>query len=475
MSESLQRLLDAQRQAFATEPYPSLKVRLDRLQRLRQMLDRNEGEIVAAINADFGGRSPYETRLTELFVLRQSLLHARKHLWQWMRMRRVPTVIYLRPGSSRLLSQPLGVVGVISPWNFPLLLSLGPALAALAAGNRVLIKPSEHTPQFSALLQRIVGASFAPEEMCVITGDEDVGKALSGSRLDHLFFTGSTAVGRRVAQEAARNLTPVTLELGGKSPAILDASCDMETAIMSIAFAKFLNAGQTCIAPDYLMVPRGMAGHAVELLASAVARLYPSLGDNADFSAIINDQHHARLQGLLGEARTAGARVIELNPAQEQLAAAGRKFLPTLVLDAPAHARLMSEEIFGPVLPIIEYDSPGEAIAHVNSGEKPLAMYWFGSDQTVRERMLREVIVGGVTINDCLVHFLQEYLPFGGVGASGTGAYHGEWGFRTFSQEKPVFYQSRFNGAALFHPPFGKRLDWLLKLLDKLRAAGIRS
>jgi coniferyl-aldehyde dehydrogenase len=413
-------------------------------------------------------RSAHETRLAELFVVRAAIRHARKHLTDWMRPQRIATGLHFRPSYNRLLRQPLGVVGIISPWNYPIQLSLGPALAALAAGNRVLLKPSELTPRFSELLDRLVRASFAADELSVVNGGVELGQAFVGLPFDHLFFTGSTQVGRQVAQAAGANLTPVTLELGGKSPAIIDASCNIPAAAASIAYGKFLNAGQTCIAPDYLLVPAGLAERVADQLKAAITRLYPTLISNPDYTAIIDTRHRDRLLAMVQEARDGGSRIVEVNPMGERFDERTRKFPPTLVLGAAASMRLMREVIFGPLLPIVEYDQLDQAIATVNRGDRPLALYWFGRSVTNRDRVLRETISGGVTINDCLWHLAQEAQPFGGVGPSGTGSYHGEWGFRTFSKEKPVFYQARLKGTRLFHPPYGKTFDIMLRLLKRI-------
>lgn len=463
----LQQLFIAQQQAFAADSDPSHAVRMDRLARLQTLMGEHEAALIAAIDADFGGRSHHETRMAELFVLRAGIRHAQSHLKRWMRPQRVATALHFLPGSNRLLAQPLGVVGIISPWNYPLQLALGPALAALAAGNRVLLKPSELTPRLSALLAELVARYYAPEEMAVVTGDASIGQAFASLPFDHLFFTGSTQVGRQIAQLAAANLTPVTLELGGKSPAILDASCRMTSSLQRIAFGKLLNAGQTCVAPDYLLVPRGQAAGVAQQLAEAMGRLYPRLHDNPDYTAIISPRHRARLQAMVEEARAAGGQVIEVNPAGEQLGQS-RKLAPTLILGATASMRVLQEEIFGPVLPILEYETPEQAIAHVRQGPRPLALYWFGEDAARREQVLRQTHAGGVTINDCLWHLVQEEQPFGGVGESGMGAYHGRWGFDTFSKRKPVFRQARFNGGTLLHPPYGKKFEWVMGLIRRL-------
>ncbi|TGQ74900.1 coniferyl aldehyde dehydrogenase [Mesorhizobium sp. M00.F.Ca.ET.186.01.1.1] len=457
-----------QRAAFAAQPFPDIGVRRDRLNRLLALTERHESEICAAIDADFGGRSAHETRLAELFVVRAGIRHALSHVKGWMRPRRVATTLPFLPGTNRLVPQPLGVVGIVSPWNYPFQLAIAPVTAALAAGNRVLVKPSELTPAFSALLARLVAEHFAPDELSVITGDAEIGKTFVSMPFDHLLFTGSTAVGRQVALAAAANLTPVTLELGGKSPAIFDQSCDLDAAAASVAYGKLLNAGQTCIAPDYLLVPKGQAAAVTAKLATAMARLYPRLRDNPDYTAIVSDRHYQRLRDMVAEARAAGADVVEVNPAGEDLAATGKKLPPTLVSNADRELRLMREEIFGPVLPIVEYASLDDAIAYVNQADRPLALYWFGRDAGNRQRILHETVAGGVTINDCMLHLVQENQPFGGVGASGMGAYHGEWGFRTFSKEKPVFTQSRLSAGSLLRPPYGKTFERLFSLLRRI-------
>ena len=457
----------AQKRAFAADPDPPVAARRQRLDRLLALIDDHEDAFVAAVDADFGGRAAQETRIAELFVTRSAILYARRRLARWMRTRRVPTALPFLPGRNRLAPQPLGVVGIVSPWNYPIQLTLCPLAAALAAGDRALIKPSELTPRVSALLAELAAKYFDPDLVSVIVGDAEIGKAFVALPFDHLLFTGSTAVGRQVAAAAAANLTPITLELGGKSPAIFDPSCNLAQASARVAAGKLFNAGQTCVAPDYLLVPRGQADAAAAALATAMARLYPTLVANPDYTAIISERHRARLADLAVEARDAGARVVEINPANESFAGS-RKLAPTLVIGAPPTSRLMREEIFGPLLPIVEYDQVEDAIAFVNRGDRPLALYWFGRDAARRARVLSETITGGVTVNDCLLHFVQEGQPCGGVGASGVGAYHGEWGFRTFSKLKPVFHQSNLSGFPLLRPPYGKVTDWILGALKRL-------
>jgi len=460
----------AQRAAFASEMNPSLAVRRDRLGRLLLLTQTHQRAIIDAISADFGHRSRHETDLADIFVVISAIRHTQRHLRKWMKARRVPTPLHLLPASSELIRQPLGVVGVISPWNYPCQLALLPVAAALAAGNRAMLKPSELTPRFSALLQRIVADAFAPDEFAVLPGDVELGRAFSHLPFDHLFFTGSTAVGRQVALAAAANLTPVTLELGGKSPAIVDADCDLPVAARRLAFAKMLNAGQTCVAPDYMLVPRARADAFVAEMQKAVAAMYPTTVDNPDYTSVVSDRHYQRLAHLVADAKAHGATAVPMVAAVEPpevTEASARKFPPTLLVGVDDAMAVMNEEIFGPVLPVVPYDSLDEAIAYVNRHPRPLALYWFGANGEHRDRVLTGTISGGVTTNDACWHVSQEYLPFGGVGASGMGAYHGERGFLTFTLEKPVFHQARINGIALFRPPYGRRFEAIVSLLKR--------
>ncbi len=464
---SLASLLEAQRGAHRAHPFPSRAERVDRLRRLGEMTERHQQALVEAIAADFGHRSGQETRLTDLLMVGAAIRHAMRHLGGWMKPRRAHTALHFLPGSNRLVRQPLGVVGVIAPWNYPYQLAIGPALAALAAGNRVMIKPSEYTPRFSALLQEIVAAQFDAAELTVVTGGVEVAQGFSALPFDHLVFTGSTATGRHVALAAARNLTPVTLELGGKSPAIVDPSADIAALARSLAFGKLLNAGQTCIAPDYVLVHRSQRDALVAALTRAARQMYGERADNPDYTAIINATHYARLQSLVDEAVQMGARAV--TPTFQAPGAGTRKFPPTLLLDTQPGMRVMQEEIFGPVLPVVTYDGDvGEAIAYINARDKPLALYWYGRDARSRDRVIEGTVSGGVTVNDCIWHFAQESQPFGGVGASGMGAYHGEWGFRAFSKEKPVFQQARLNGMGLLYPPYGKTFERMVRLLKAI-------
>jgi coniferyl-aldehyde dehydrogenase len=464
LAERLQLALQQQRAAFAAEPLPTLAARQDRLRRVRALVGRHAEAIASAIAQDFGHRARQESLLADVFAVSAAARHAQAHVRGWMRTRRVPTQVHFLPGHNRLMPQPLGVVGIVAPWNYPVHLALIPAVAALAAGNRVMIKPSELTPATSALLAATVAEHFAPDEMQVITGDAQVGRAFTELPFDHLFFTGSTAVGRLVAQAAAKNLTPVTLELGGKSPAIVDRSADLARTAERLAFGKLFNAGQTCVAPDYVLAPREQVQPLADALRAAMRRLYPRVADNPDYTSIAAPRHLERLQRLLADARQRGARVLPTHDEQP----ADRRLVPHLLLDVSDEMAVMQEEIFGPLLPILGYDRLDEALTYVQSHDRPLALYWFGEDTAVQQRVLAETHAGGVTINDCIWHLGQENQPFGGVGASGMGAYHGEWGFRTFSKDKPVFVQSRLAGTWLFQPPYGPRFDRMLALLRRL-------
>jgi coniferyl-aldehyde dehydrogenase len=466
-ADALRALLRAQQAAFQSDMSPSLAVRLDRLKRLNLLIESHAKEFSAAISSDFGTRSPVEIRITETLVLQSGIRYAIRHLSRWMKARRVSTALAYRPGKSMIMRQPLGVVGIISPWNYPLQLALAPLIGALAAGNRAMLKPSELTPAFSQALAEAVARTFAADEVSVVTGDALVGKQFAALPFDHLVFTGSTAVGREVAQAAAKNLTPVTLELGGKSPAIIDASCDLDGVIDRIAWGKLINAGQTCIAPDYMLVPRGEVDRFVALLRISMTRLYPKFRSNPDYSGIISERHLRRLRELIEDARGRGASVIEVAPSDSTLAAADRQLPPTLLLNVTDSMRVMSEEIFGPILPIIPYDNLVEALAYVNRHERPLALYWFGQNSAARDQVLAGTIAGGVSINDTLLHIAQEGLPFGGVGASGQGHYHGEFGFRQFSKEKPVFIQSRFSGGGLIRPPYKPSIERVLGWISR--------
>jgi len=464
----LDRLFSLQRAAFARERYPDLRTRVDRLARLKSLVTDNEARFAAAVDSDFGDRSEHETRLAELYIVAAEIADAQANLPRWMRSERVATPLHLQPGRARIERQPLGVAGIISPWNYPVQLALAPALGALAAGNRVLLKPSELTPATSALLHELVAARFGEDEFAVILGDAQVGQAFTRLPFDHLFFTGSTVVGRHVALAAAENLTPVTLELGGKSPALFAPDADLALCAPRLMSGKLLNAGQTCIAPDYALVPADRFDAFVTAARAAAARLYPSYAGNPDYTAIINERHYLRLTALIDDARAKGATIVTLAAAGEKLEPGSRKLPPVLILGVNDTMAVMREEIFGPLLPVEAYANVGEAVAKINGRPHPLAFYYFGRDRTECGNVLRQTLAGGVTVNDTLWHFVHKNLPFGGVGASGSGAYHGEATFLTFSHRKAVFVQPRFAASRMLYPPYGKLFEKVLGLLGRL-------
>jgi coniferyl-aldehyde dehydrogenase len=461
MQETLSRMKAAHRKAGA----PTYEKRIEWLDRLETLTLKHKHEWAKAISDDFGNRSTHESLLAEIFIIHGGIKYARDHLREWMEIEPRDTGMVFMPARVELIPQPLGVVGIISPWNYPVQLALAPLVGALAAGNRAMIKPSELVPATSALMKRILGEYFESDEVAVFPGGVEVGAEFGKLPFDHLVFTGSTRVGKIVMRAAAENLTPVTLELGGKSPTIVADDFSLTEAASVIMNGKLLNAGQTCIAPDYVMVPKAKLEPFVGACKEAVAKMYPRLADNGDYTSIVNAQHYDRLQGYVTDAKEKGAKVVECNPAGEKLDPAKRKMLPTLVLSPSEETAVMQEEIFGPVLPVITYEKLDDAIDYVNDHARPLALYYFSHDSESIDRVLENTITGGVSINATMLHIAQDDLPFGGVGPSGMGHYHAKEGFDSFTKKKPVFYQSRLNGAALLRPPYGKVIDFMLGLL----------
>ncbi len=466
--DSLASRFSRVQQAARIDPNPPREVRERRLQTLDRLLLDNEAAIADAVRRDFGHRSPAETRLLELFPSHSAIRHARRNLARWMRPEGRSVSLWFQPARAELRYQPLGVVGIIVPWNYPVFLAAAPLASALAAGNRVLVKMSEATPATAALFAGLVGRHFADDEVSVVEGDARVAQAFSQLPFDHLFFTGSTPVGRHVMRAAAENLTPVTLELGGKSPAIIGpgsaTGAGLAHAVERIIIGKCLNAGQTCIAPDYVLLPAGCEQAFIRHARQVVAACYPDIGRSADYSTIIDQRQYDRLAASLGEARDAGAQIVELAPGAATDALA-RRLPPLALLDLPAELRLMREEIFGPLLPLLPYNDISEAIEFVKQRPRPLALYYFDNDSARIARVLDETVSGGVTINDTILHIAQDDLPFGGVGPSGMGRYHGFAGFETFSIRKSVFRQSRLSAVGLFKPPYGKLFARLSGLL----------
>jgi coniferyl-aldehyde dehydrogenase len=463
-------IFERQRAAYLAAPYPTLDARKRKLDALHALVRGNIAEIHAAINADFGHRSRDETLLTEIMGTLKSITYAKRKLRGWMKPRSRPVDINFKPATARLMPQPLGVVGVMAPWNYPFGLVLKPLISAIAAGNRVMIKPSEVTPSVAALLRTLLAKVFDEDEVAVIEGDARVAEVFIDLPFDHLLFTGSTQVGKLVMAAAAKHLTPLTLELGGKSPAIIDARIDMRRAVKSIATGKLLNCGQTCTAPDYVMVPKARLEEFVSTFSALAREMYPKIGANDDYTSVVNARHHQRLQHYLDDAAAKGARIVAVADGHSADAdlSGGHKLMPTLVVEPSEDTAIMREEIFGPLLIVIGYDSIGEAIAYINRRPRPLALYVFTDDREIEAEVMANTVSGGVTVNDTLLHYTQESLPFGGVGHSGFGAYHGEKGFETFSHLKPIFRQSKLNALDMLRPPYNKTSRWLLERIIRM-------
>jgi coniferyl-aldehyde dehydrogenase len=461
---TLRALFEAQRTAFAAAPAGHAE-RVEALRGLDRLLARRQHDIADAVSEDFGGRARAETLALELLPVRNEIRHACASLKRWMRPRRARVQWQCWPATARISCQPLGVVGIVSSWNYPVFLALAPLTAALAAGNHALVKTSELAPATAAVLQAIVRELFPPAYASIVTGGADTAAAFVRLPFDHLLFTGSARVGRLVMQAAAENLVPVTLELGGKSPAIVHPTYPLQTAAARIVTGKLYTAGQTCVAPDYVLVPAERRDAFVQAAAAAIQRMYPTLADNQDYTRIINPHHYARLSALLEDARRMGATVLQVKPPEEVCDARNRVFPPTLVTGVTPDMAIMREEIFGPILPVVEYGRVDEAIAFVNARPHPLALYYFDHDSQRVKGVLDRVIAGGVTVNDCVFHAGQTRLPFGGVGPSGMGRYHGFAGFQTFSRTTSVLYQRRWSALPLLRPPYGAAAKRILSFL----------
>lgn len=452
-------LLHLQRSAFLHDGPPNLELRRARLTRLRTAVLAHREELKDAVSADFGNRSRHETDLMELACVIQSIDYLSRNLRRFTKRERRHVEFSYHSARAYVEYQPLGVVGVMAPWNYPLSLTLVPLATALAAGNRAILKPSELTPRASEVMQRMLAEAFSEEEVAVVLGGPGVGAAFSALPFDHLLFTGSTQVGRKIMSAAGENLVPVTLELGGKSPAIVARGHVNDRTMERVVYGKLSNAGQTCVAPDYALVHEEDVETFVSQYAATVQRFYPDGLGNRDYTTIISDHHYQRLSGLVNDARSNGARVIEIGDRPLNMPGRERTMLPTLVINAGDDSSLMQEEIFGPVLPVRSYRSIDEAIAYVNARPRPLALYYFGNEDSDCTRVLARTTSGNVGINNTLMHVAQDDLPFGGVGPSGMGAYHGIEGFRTMSHAKGVFVQGRWSFPSMLHAPFGKLAD----------------
>lgn len=461
-------ILARQRAAFMDELPVGAAIRKDRLKRAIALLKDNSPALTAALSEDFGHRSRMQSQFTDIAGSVGPLSHALKHVDDWMKpeKRSVDFPLNLMGAKARVEFQPKGVVGVISPWNFPVNLTFGPLAQIFAAGNRAMVKPSEFTPETSDLMARLAAKYFDSTELSFVNGGPDVGKAFAALPFDHLIFTGATGIARHILRAAAENLVPVTLELGGKSPVIMGSSADVEMTTRRVAMGKMLNAGQICLAPDYMLVPRAKEAAVVDGLRRAAAEMYPALLSNDDYTSIVNGHHRERLQALIDDAREKGADIVEVNPAGEDFTGANSNKMPLTIVRSPTDdMAVMQEEIFGPVLPIRTYDRVEDAAAYVNGRDRPLGLYYFGTDSDEEERVLSTTISGGVTVNDVVMHVSVEDLPFGGIGPSGMGHYHGRDGFRTFSHAKSIYTQPKLDVAKLagLMPPYGDKLRKTIK------------
>ena len=454
-------ILAAQRAAFMAELPVPMATRKDRLNRAAAMITDNADRFCDALSEDFGHRSREQSMLTDLAASVAPIRHAVKNLEKWSRRdtRSVQFPLGLLGARAWVEYQPKGVVGIIAPWNFPVQLVMGPLAGIFAAGNRAMVKTSEFTPVTAALFEEVCPKFFAAEELSFLSGGPDVGKAFAELPFDHLLFTGATSIGKHILHAAADNLVPVTLELGGKSPVIVGKSADIRQTTERVALGKMLNAGQICLAPDYMIVPTDQERAVVEGLKTAASAMYPTVLANPDYTAIVNDRHFQRLTDWLDDARAKGATVETVNPANEDFGSSNARKMPLhIVTDVTDDMTIMQEEIFGPILPIRRYSDIDDAIAQVNAKDRPLGLYYFGSDEAERTRVTDRTISGGVTVNDVIFHVSMEELPFGGVGPSGMGSYHGPDGFKTFSHAKAVYKQPKIDVAKLagLKPPYGK-------------------
>ena len=469
--QEMEKILNLQKKLYIEEETPSLELRQDRLNRCVEMLKKYNVEILDAIQEDFGNRDSKAGFMSEIMSTIGSINYAKENVKKWMKDEKrksnssqpfaIRTVMSLLGAKSWIKYQPLGTVGVISPWNFPINLVLAPLGTIFAAGNRVMIKPSEFTPVTSDLTEKMFSEFFDVSEAAVFTGGPDVAAAFSALSFDHLLFTGSTQTGKLVMKSASENLVPVTLELGGKSPVIVDENADLKNTATKVMRGKTMNAGQICLAPDYVMVPKGKSEDFVKESETAVKSMYENLKYNQSYTSVINEKHYDRLNSLLEDAKEKGADIRVINPADEDFSQQEvHKIPPTLVLNPTDDMDIMKEEIFGPLLPVKEYEDFQETIGHVNSKDRPLGLYYFGNDKKRENDVLNNTISGGVTLNDVIWHIGQEDIPFGGVGPSGTGNYHGFDGFKNFSHAKAIYKQFSADLLAPMMPPYkGKQFE----------------
>ncbi|MBV1882513.1 MAG: coniferyl aldehyde dehydrogenase [Pseudomonadales bacterium] len=465
----LNEILTKQKSAFLKRGFTTYEDRISALSTLQTALGEYKQRIIDAVMSDFGHRSPHETSMTEVLATMGEIATTKKHLKKWMKHQKAPFSLNTATGTGKILYQPKGVVGIMSAWNYPVFLCTGPLVGVIAAGNHAMIKPSDLSQAAGEVLGEMFEKFFDPEYITIVNGDVTASIEFSKLPFNHLVYTGGTEVGRMVMVEAAKNLCPVTLEMGGKSPTLISEDYPIETAVTRIQTGKCMNAGQTCIAPDYVLLPKNKEQEFVAEYMKQADERYPSIVDNQDITWIINDRHYSRVNGLIDDAKEKGAKVHQSNPKNETIPEGTRVIPYTVVTDVTDDMEIMNQEIFGPVLPIVTYTNKDDAINYIRERAHPLALYYFDNDKSEVERVVKNTVSGGVTVNDSVLHAFHENMPFGGIGPSGLGGYHGFDGFREFSHMKGVLYQGRFSAAKLLKAPYGdRRMKIFDYLIDKL-------
>ncbi|MGZ9899112.1 coniferyl aldehyde dehydrogenase [Shewanella gaetbuli] len=460
---ALQELLEIQRQQYLLAPAPSYHARIDKLKKIKNLLLKNQNKFVEALIADYGHRSENDTVISDILPCINNINYTIKHLKSWMKPSKRHAGLLLSPSKLSVQYQPLGVIGIIVPWNFPIMLSVGPLITAIAAGNRAMLKMSEFTPNTNQVLKTALAEIFPEDEVAVVEGEADIAAQFSALPFDHILFTGSTVVGKHVMRAAAENLTPVTLELGGKSPAIIAPDIDIDTAVERVIFGKCLNAGQICVAPDYILCPEDKVEQFVAAYQQKFTQMYPDFETNTDYGNVINDRQYSRLVNVLEDAQAKGANIIcatgKAHSMSEIAASTNRKLATQLLTNVSPDMLVLQDEIFGPILPIISYKSVNNAISYVNNHDRPLALYVLSFDNQTQQQILQQTHSGGVCINDTVFHVAADDAPFGGIGPSGMGHYHGKEGFLTFSHAKTVLKSGKINTGVFVHPPYGTAIQ----------------
>ncbi|MCT8987424.1 coniferyl aldehyde dehydrogenase [Shewanella phaeophyticola] len=457
---SLAQLLDTQRSRYLSQPAPSYQSRVDKLTQLKLALLDNQQAIIDALNLDYGHRSSNDTVISDIMPCVNNINYTIKHLKSWMKPSRRHAGMLLSPSKVSVQYQPLGIIGIIVPWNFPIMLSMGLLVTAIAAGNGAMLKMSEFTPATNGVLRQLLATVFDASEVTIVEGEAEVAAEFSSLPFDHILFTGSTVVGRHVMRAAADNLTPVTLELGGKSPAIIAPDMSIDTAVERLIFGKCLNAGQICVAPDYVLCPADKVDAFIAAYRARFNKMYPDFVNNQDYGNVINDRQYQRLLKVLDDAKAKGAKVISAT--DDPISTDNRKLATQLITDTTDDMLIMQDEIFEPLLPIISYKNVSEAIGYINRGDRPLALYIMSFDDKTQQHILQQTHSGGVCINDTVFHVAADDAPFGGIEPSGMGHYHGKEGFLTFSHAKTVLNSGKINTGVFVHPPYGGLIQRLL-------------